>query len=305
MAVTDDQPLETWLRPTWLLSPALTLAPLRHGAGDPTLRFTPTGTWRASRTPLGPATIHLVAYRDGYAVKAWGAGREWAVESLPRLLGSEDRPEEFNPPQGLLRDLHRRLAGLRLGRSDAVLESLVPAIIEQKVTGTEARRAYHGLLRRYGEPAPGPGGLLVPPSPERLLALPYHAFHPLGLEARRAVTILRAAERSAWLEAATTLAPDAARARLQAVPGIGPWTAAEVARSAFGDPDAISVGDFHLPQLVCWALTGDPTGDDVRMLELLDPYRGQRGRVQRLLEASGMRPPRHGPRMSPRSIGAL
>jgi hypothetical protein len=41
------------------------------------------------------------------------------------------------------------------------------------------------------------------------------------------------------------------------------------------------------------------------MLELLEPYRGQRGRVQRLLEASHISPPARGPRMEPRSIGQI
>ena len=293
------------LRPGWPLRPVLTLAPLRHGAGDPTVRVGQNEIWRATRSPLGPATVRIVVGRGEYQVQAWGPGRTWALQSLPRLLGSDDRPDEFDPPRGLLRDLHLQLAGLRFGRTDAVLESLLPAIIEQKVTGAEARRAYHGLVRRFGEPAPGPGGLFVPPSPDVLRRLPYYAFHPFGLEARRAVTILRSAERASWLEGSSLLPLEEARVRLLSVPGVGPWTAAETARAAFGDPDAVSVGDFHLPELVCWALAGEPAGDDARMLDLLEPFRGQRGRVQRLLEASGLRPPRRGPRMAPRSIAAM
>jgi 3-methyladenine DNA glycosylase/8-oxoguanine DNA glycosylase len=180
------------------------------------------------------------------------------------------------------------------------MEALVPAIIEQKVTGTEARRAYRALVRVHGEPAPGPAGLRLPPSPDTIAALPYHAFHPLGLERRRADTLRRVASRARALEAAVALPLADAYRRLMALPGIGPWTAAEVGRSALGDPDAVSVGDFHLPNLVSWALAGEPRGDDSRMLELLEPYRGQRGRVVRLLEASGLRAPRYGPLMSPR-----
>ena len=208
-------------------------------------------------------------------------------------------------PPGPLSELVRRLPGLRFGRTDRVLESLVPAICEQKVTGEQATRAYRCIVLWFGEPAPGPAGLRLQPTAERLATLAYHQLHPAGLEQRRAVTIRRAAERAPWLEAAGTMAPDEALARLQGIPGIGPWTAAEAARSAFGDADAVSVGDFHLPNLVSWALAGEPRGDDARMLELLEPFRGQRARVVRLLELSGIRPPRYGPRMPVRSIASI
>jgi 3-methyladenine DNA glycosylase/8-oxoguanine DNA glycosylase len=190
-----------------------------------------------------------------------------------------------------------------LPRTHRVFHALLPTILEQKVTGTEAFRAYAALLRRHGEQAPGPGSLLLPPSPAVLAGLPYHAFHPLGVERRRAEVIRRAAARAAWLEAAADAA-DAA-SRLASLPGIGPWTVAEVMRSAFGDPDAVSIGDYHIPNTVAWVLAGEPRGTDERMLELLEPYRGQRGRVQRLLEVAGITAPRYGPRMAPRRIAAI
>jgi 3-methyladenine DNA glycosylase/8-oxoguanine DNA glycosylase len=92
---------------------------------------------------------------------------------------------------------------------------------------------------------------------------------------------------------------------LRAFPGIGPWTAAEVGMRAFGDPDAVSVGDFHIPNMVAWALAGEPRGTDERMLELLEPYRGQRGRVIRLLELAMFEAPRYGPRLAPRRIDGI
>ena len=187
-----------------------------------------------------------------------------------------------------------------------MLESLVPAILEQKVTGDQARRAWRMLIAGHGEPAPGPPEfrLRLPPSPEVLAALPYYAYHPFGVERRRADLIRRVATRAAWFEAITELPIAAAHERLTSVPGIGPWTAAEVAVRALGDPDAVSVGDFHLPNLVAWALAREPRGDDARMLGLLEPWRGERARVVRLLELSGIQAPRYGPRLTPRRIEA-
>ncbi len=280
----------------------LTMGPLRHGRYDPTIRFEGPVAWWASRTAEGPATLRLAPAQDGWRVMAWGPGAELAADQAPRLLGAEDDPRALVLPRGPLRDLARSLPGLRFGRSDAVLASLVPAIIEQQVTGLEAQRAYRRLVLRYGEPAPGPGRLHLQPAPATLASLPYFELHPLGLEQRRAVTLIRAAGQAGRLELATTLPPADALSLLRSIPGVGAWTAAETARSAFGDPDAVSVGDFHLPHLVCWALAGEPRGDDGRMLELLEPYRGQRARLVRLLEASGLKPPRYGPRTRTRSF---
>ena len=298
-------PLETHYRPKGLLQLHLTLAPLRHGHGDPTIRFDGNVVWRATRTAQGPATIRIEPLRDGYRVLAWGAGADHALAALPALLGERDEPESFRPVHPLLRELHRRNPGLRFGRTDAVLESLIPAVIEQKVTGIEARAAYRALVYRFGERAPGPRGLWLAPTAEVLARIPYYDLHPLGLEQRRATVLRRAAEKATWLESAGSLEPTAALARLRSILGIGPWTAAETARSAFGDPDAVSVGDYHLPNLASWVLAGEPRGTDERMLELLEPYRGQRARAMRLLELSGLGPPKYGPRMTPRSISQL
>jgi 3-methyladenine DNA glycosylase/8-oxoguanine DNA glycosylase len=290
-----------------------------HGRGryDPALRFEASGSaWRTTRTTDGPATlfIELLAGGDRARARAWGPGAERGLEELDALLGLDDDPSVLVPRHGVVADAVRHLRGLRIGRTGKVLEALVPAILEQKVTGGEASRAYRGILARWGERAPGPAGergMRVPADPEVLARLPYFALHPVGLERRRA-ELLRAVARDARrLERLTETAsgpagdPGPAYAVLQRLPGIGPWTAAEVGARAFGDPDAVSVGDFHLPDLVSWALAGEPRGTDERMLELLEPYAGQRGRVIRLLEASGIAAPRRGPRLAGRRIEAI
>ena len=286
-----------------------------RGAGDPALLIEVSGTtWRATRTPDGPATL-LVEARDGtLRARAWGPGCDWALAALDGLLGLDDDPSALVPVHDVVAAAVRANRGLRIGRTLAVHEALVPAILEQKVTGDEARRTWRGLIARYGEDAPGGFGLRLPPRPDVLAALPYHAFHPLGLERRRAELVRAVSREAPRLErlGAAAAGPEAleparaaAYAALRAFPGIGPWTSAEVGMRAFGDPDAVSVGDFHIPNMVAWALAGEPRGTDERMLELLEPYLGQRGRVVRLLELAGVKAPRYGPRLSPRRISDL
>jgi 3-methyladenine DNA glycosylase/8-oxoguanine DNA glycosylase len=302
-SVAEDRPaLDGLVRLPAPIDLRRTLAPLAHGSGDPTIRFGPDSIWRATLTRDGPATLRLSEVSEGVAVAAWGPGAEAAVAGAADLVGANDDPSRLQPRHPLIADLARRNRGLRLPRTNRPFEALLPAICEQKVTGVEARAAFRGIVRAHGEPAPGPGGLRLPPTPSVLAGLPYFAFHRFGLERRRAEVIIAAARLAPRLEGRDSV--EILR-RLTAVPGIGPWTLAEVARVAFGDPDAVSVGDFHLPNLVAWALAGEPRADDARMLELLEPYRGQRGRVQRLLEASGLQAPRYGPRMAPRRIADM
>jgi 3-methyladenine DNA glycosylase/8-oxoguanine DNA glycosylase len=282
----------------------LTLGPLVRGRWDPTIRLTADEFWRATRTPEGPATLHLRARGRRVEARAWGPGAPHALSRVAELVGAADDPGAFEPKHAVLRDPWRRLRGFRLCRTGAVVEALVPSIIEQKVTGPEAFRGYAALVGKYGEPAPGPADLMLPPEPSVLAELPYWAYHPLGIERRRADIVRRACARAARMEEAAWMTiPDAYR-RLRAIDGVGRWTAAEVARVALGDPDAVSVGDYHLKNHVAWVLAGEPRATDERMLELLEPYRGQRTRAIRLIEACPT-PPRFGPRVKLRSIARM
>ncbi len=283
------------------------LGPLVRGHGDRTIRLARDRAWWATRTADGIATVGvtMVAPRRLRA-DAWGPGGELALARIPTLFGpGTDGLGDVDDPR--ITTLSRRRPGVRILRTGAVVESLVPAILEQKVTGTEAHRAWHGLVRRYGEPAPGPAelGLRVMPAPAALAALPYWAYHPMGVERRRAELIRMIARDAATFERLADAPLTAAYARLQAIPGIGPWTAAEVGVRALGDIDAVSVGDFHLPHLVAYALAGEPRATDARMLELLEPFRGRRALVVRLLELSGIQAPRYGPRLAPRRIEGI
>jgi 3-methyladenine DNA glycosylase/8-oxoguanine DNA glycosylase len=290
---------------------ATTLRPLVRGHGDRTIRIASGRAWWAGRTAAGPATLAFTQGPERVGVDAWGPGAELGLARATRLLGLGPGANRSGSLAGAadrrIADLARRYPGVHIPRTEAVFDAVVAAILEQKVTGTEARRVWHGLVRTYGEPAPGPPevGLRLLPAPSVLATLPYYRYHPLGLERRRADLIRWVASKAAWFEATVELPLPEAYARLQAVPGIGPWTAAEVAVRALGDADAVSVGDFHVPNMVAWALAGEPRGTDARMLELLEPYRGRRALVVRLLEMAGVGAPRYGPRLSPRRIDGI
>jgi 3-methyladenine DNA glycosylase/8-oxoguanine DNA glycosylase len=312
------EPLVRDFVPAGRLDLRLTLAIHRRSPADPTLRFSADGSvWRATRTPDGPATLRLVPESGAIRAQAWGPGAGWAIEQAPELAGALDDAAGFGAVVAghpLLRALNGRFPGIRIGRTRRVMEALVPALIEQKVTGDEARSAFVALVRRYGEPAPGPwdeapGSRLAPlrvlPDAETLAGLPGYAYHPLGLERHRADAIRFASARAVRAEDCADMALPDAYARLRAFPMVGAWTAAEVGLRALGDPDAVSVGDYHLPHAVCYALAGEPRGSDDRMLELLTPFAGHRARVIRLIEVAGIHAPRRGPRFAPRSIADI
>ncbi|MFI2759867.1 DNA-3-methyladenine glycosylase family protein [Streptomyces echinatus] len=286
----------------------LTVGPLRRGPADPTFRAAPDGSvWRACRTPAGPGTLRVRAYGGEVLGEAWGPGAAWLLDGLPALLGAADDPDAFVPRHRLLAQTRHRRPGLRLTRTGLVLESLIPSVLEQKVTTVEAYAAWRTLVRRYGEPAPGPvpGRMYVMPAPRTWALIPSWDWHRAGVDDKRASTILRAVRVAARMEEAAGMEPEAARARLEVVPGIGPWTSAEVVQRSLGAADAVTVGDLHLPGIVGWALAGDRNADDAEMLRLLEPYAGQRHRAARLILLSGRVRPRRGPRMPVGDIGGL
>jgi 3-methyladenine DNA glycosylase/8-oxoguanine DNA glycosylase len=304
-----------------------TVRSLPMGGHDPCFAIADGAFWWATRSPAGPATLSLRRDRGALLATGYGPGADWVLAQADGVAGLRDNLAGFDEVAArhpLVADLARRHQGVRLPATERVFERLLRAVMEQKVTGKEAYHSYAATVRHFHvaggrEPAPGPiggppAGLLLPPDPAAVAATPYWAFHPFGLEQRRADTLVRAAAAAAALENS----PDATGAtrRLTAIPGIGPWTAAEVVRVAFGDPDTVSVGDFHIPHLVSWNLAGEARAGaregspgrlspaDTRMLELLEPFRGHRGRVCILLEKGGAGPPKFGPRLPIRSFAA-
>jgi 3-methyladenine DNA glycosylase/8-oxoguanine DNA glycosylase len=273
------------------------LSAYRFGRSDPTTRLASGEFWRASFTPDGPATLRITWTTDAIDAEAWGAGKDWMLERAEAMTGAFDPGFEFCDAHPAVQRAQRNHPNVRFGASQMLFHELVPTILGQRITAGEAIRQWHTLCYRIGEPAPGPlPGLLLPPSPAALIGRPAWWFHPLGIEAKRAQALRSVARHADKLWAWALLPRADAEAKLALLPGVGPWTIGSVMASAMGDPDAVAVGDFHLKNLVSYALAGESRGTDERMLELLSPYAGQRGRVVRLLQLDGHSPPAFGPR---------
>jgi 3-methyladenine DNA glycosylase/8-oxoguanine DNA glycosylase len=296
-------------RPAWPCPVGAVLSTHRRGAGDPTFRRTADGSaWRGIRTPEGPTSLRIRSAPELGTVtgEAWGSGAEWVLDQLPRMLGADDDPTGFVPVHKPIADAWRRHHHWRLGATDLVMESLVPAIIEQKVTGKEAFAAFRALVLRFGERAPGPPSELEPdvrlwiqPTPEQLRAIPSWEWLRLPVDGARSRPIQHATRVAASLERAGRETPAEFDRKVRSLPGIGVWTSAEVRSRAMGDADSVSFGDYHIAKNIGWALTGEPV-DDEGLAVLLEPYAGHRHRVQRLVELAGYSRPRRGPRMAPR-----
>ena len=275
-----------------------TLAPL-HG------RFDDRGWWLAVRTSDGPATLLVTRTREVLKGEAWGSGADNLLERLGRIGGLEDDPSTFRPEDRKVKELHRRHPGLRIGSTGRVFDELVIAITGQKVTGAEASRAMNGLTMAFSDAAPGPNpSLRLPPDPTRISEAPYWQFHELHLEQKRAEALISAARSAAEIDGLSEVSSTFASIRLHQIRGVGEWTVAETLVRSHGDADQVSVGDFHLKNLVVFHLTGRPRGTDEEMVELLDEFRPHRARVVRLLHTLG-HAPKYGPRTKPRNITSM
>jgi 3-methyladenine DNA glycosylase/8-oxoguanine DNA glycosylase len=294
---------------TWVPAYDLRLGALlvhRRGPADPTYRIVDGTHWRGIRTPTGPATLAIrqrVARGGEVEATAWGPGAAWALERLPALFGAEDGAEGFAPDDGLLRAAMEHFGVPRIGCTGLVMEALVPAVLEQRVTGQEAYAGFRALVHRYGEPAPGPVEhlrLRLQPTPEVIRTIPSWEWLKMHVDPARSRALVTAARVADSLERTIGLPGDEVERRLTTLPGIGEWTAAEVRQRAHGDPDAVSFGDYHVAKDMGWAVAGEPW-DDEQLRAFLAPYRPHRGRVVALLYLAKGARPRHGPRMAPRT----
>ena len=284
-----------------------TLVAHRNGIADPTTRLAPGRFLQATLTPDGPGTLLLRWTRDpapssaaGLVADAWGPGGPWLLDRVDALTGGADRPVDFPGAHPVVARALHLTRGVRVGASGRLYHHLLPTILAQRITAREAVRQWARLCRSLGQPAPGPPGitygLLLPPAPACLRGRPAWWFHPLGVEAKRARALTEVARHADRLWDWAAAGTDVAAEKLALLPGVGPWTIGSVLGPALGDADAVPVGDYHFPNTVAWALAREPRADDARMLELLAPYAGQRGRVLRALVSVAGSAPSFGPR---------
>lgn len=286
--------------------PKATLRVHQTGRFDPTATSEPGGWWRATLTPDGPGTLHLWWDASGAVdAEAWGPGGDWLLSTVPELLGDLDQPVAFTEGHPQVLGAQHRHPWLRIGRSRRLYHGILPIVIGQRVTAREAVRSWQQLCRSVGRPAPGPRPLRLPPEPAELAGKPYWWFHRFGIERKRADALREVAAHADHLDRLDALAdPVEARRVLSSLRGIGVWTIGMALGPCLGDPDAVAVGDYWIPHAVSWALAGEARGSDERMLELLEPYLGQRGRAVSLLFADGWRAPRFGPGIKVMPIAA-
>ena len=291
---------------------------MRNGAFDPTTRVVKVGDHthieRATLTPDGPGAISITVgdEHDAHAiirVDAWGDGADWlrtrALGLCARNMGEVVANTDLHGHHTVVDSALRRFGTLHLPSTATPYHELLPAILGQRITAAQALSQWARLCERFGELAPGPLGLRLPPTPQRLLRVASWEFHRLGIEEQRARTLRVAARHSGYVDRSRDMCGADARAALMKLPGIGQWTAAVTVGVSHGDPDALPVGDFHVKNTVAWALTGRARGTDDEMLATLAPYAGQRWRVVRMLEKSGCGAPKFGPKRRLLDIAAL
>lgn len=290
------------------------LALLRNGVNDPTTRVTLGATIgsqnahieRATITPDGPGTISIHVHPDGeHEVRTWGEGGAWLAARHLRLSARATISANVHSHHPVVSAALRAVGTLHLPATDTPYHELLPAVLGQRITAAQAYTQWASLCRRYGDPAPGPLSLHLPPTPERLLSIPSWEFHRLGIERQRASALIGVARNARFVQRTVDLSGEDARRALMQLPGIGIWTSAVAVGVSHGDTDALPVGDFHIRNTVAWAMTGSPRGTDDEMLTTLAPYAGYRWLVVRLLEKHGISAPKFAPKRRVLDISRL
>ncbi len=298
---------------TGTLDVAATVRTLGLYPGDPTIGWSRNSFSKAVLTPDGPGAMRLWWTADGETTaEAWGSGADWLIDRAPDWIGEHDDLGGFDPTvDDRIHEMWRRHGRFRLARGGVIWQELALVLLGQRVTTLDAVRSWAQICRRWGGPAPGPDGLLMPPPPARVAAAPYHELHRMGVERRRADALVLAAKRANRLEEAASMPIDAALERLTALPGLGVWSATSTMTVSHGDPDVIVLGDYGIPTMVNYVFTGEvdrlppEEGGDARMAEHLEPWAGHRQRIIRLLFSADVSVPRRHPKSANPDIRRL
>ena len=270
-----------------------TLGPLVAGVGDPTTHRTSTDFTFARSADVVRLSWSVVGKTTDYHLSVPDPALLDTLVGSRQLLAPTDCA---SPAVSRATRLHR---SLRIAGNGQVFPEAIKAVLGQRITGRDAALQWARLVRLTGAQREHHWGppLWSTPDPSQVCALSIADFHRIGVERRRAHTIRRLADlaRRGHLDAITSMKE--LREVTHDVPGFGPWSLAVTAGNAFGDPDALPVGDFHLKNTVAWSIAGKPRGTDDEMLDHLAPYVGSRWWVVRCLTLE-----HHAPRFSHRRV---
>lgn len=172
----------------------------------------------------------------------------------------------------LLRDLVATRPWIRLPQYLDPFEGTVRAILGQQVSLAAASTMVDRLVRRVGEPAPD--SFLAFPRPEAVAALGTQGLLELGLTRAKAASLQGLALADLDWEHLRTAPAEQAEAELDALPGIGPWTASYVRMRTLGDRDAFPAADLGVIKALRALLPAPPTPSQIAALaESWRPWR--------------------------------
>jgi 3-methyladenine DNA glycosylase/8-oxoguanine DNA glycosylase len=258
----------------------------RLGGYDPTAELSDDCFRKAFFYRGEPAAVEVCRTADGVEICAYGNHAEELLKETVQGFEQNDLYSDFATDDTGVFRLHQSFPGLRLLRVPWLYDATCSAILQQRIRTVDAMRDWRRITKRYGSPAPL--GLWAFPPADVLARVPAFALEGMGIDAKRVRALLNFARESRLVRFKPEMSFAAMRQYLLRVPGIGPWTAETVMGYGVGDVDAAIVGDLHLPRVVCYALAGEFNGTDERMIELLEPFRGHRFRIIRLLYAAGL-----------------
>jgi 3-methyladenine DNA glycosylase/8-oxoguanine DNA glycosylase len=256
----------------------------RLGPYDPSAESTKDSFRKAFFFRNQPAALEFLRDGDSLKLTAHSPEAESLLAETLAGLAQDDLYATFATEDSGIWRLHRAHPGLRLLRIPWLYDMTCSAILQQRIRTIDAMRDWRHIVQRWG--ADAPLGLRAFPSAGILARVAQFELQSLGIDAQRTRTLLRFAQESRFLPLRTAMTFPELRQHLLRIPGIGPWTTESVLGYGAGDADAAIPGDLHLPHLVCYALAGEIPGSDDRMMELLEPFRGHRFRIIRLLYAS-------------------
>ena len=266
----------------------LTATVLRRMAMNVADLWTADGEYlRAIDGPAGPVVIRARQTRaDAITVSLSGAGHDpRAVLALVRrMLGVRRDISAFQRKASrvpVLRDLVRRMTGVKPPRYPTLWEACVNAIAFQQVSLAAASTITRRLVLSLGTRVETRGQTLyVFPGPEQFLAAPTHELRAAGLSGAKLAALRRCAEAILTEEleerSLEALPSGDAVSRLREIKGIGPWTAVVILLRGLGRLDVFPMNDTSVAANLSLVAGQAPRArlDVARMLRALEPEPG-------------------------------